>query len=61
MTTFNNLENKITSNTYLKVQLICMKVQTHSSSETPLECNQDQTSLMNQGRLWHNKVTKKPT
>ena len=29
-----------------------MKVQTHSSLEPPLECNQDQMSLENQGLLW---------
>ena len=29
----------------------CMKVQAHSSLETPLEYNQDQMPLMDQGSL----------
>ena len=29
-----------------------MKVQAHSSLETPLEYNQDQTLLVNQGLFW---------
>ena len=37
----NNLENKTLSDTYWGVQLVCMKVQTHSSLEPPLEYNQD--------------------
>ena len=36
-----------------------MKVQTHSSLETQVEYNQDQTLLTNQGRLWPYKVAKK--
>ena len=50
----NNLENKISSDTYWRVQLIYMEVQTHSSLEPPLEYDQDQTqtSLTNQDWLW---------
>ena len=33
-------------------QLVCKKVQTHTSLELPLEYNQDQMSLTNQGSLW---------
>ena len=32
-------------------QLVCMKVQAHCSLEPPLEYNQDQMPLMNQGSL----------
>ena len=35
-----------------RVQLVCMKVQEHSSLEPPLKYNQDQTPLTNQGFLW---------
>ena len=49
---FNNLENKIPSDTYWRFQLVCTKVQAHSSSEPPLECNQDQMSLSNQIWWW---------
>ena len=48
----NNLENKTPSDTYWRVQLVYMKVQAHSSLEPPLEYNQDQVPLMNQGSLW---------
>ena len=48
----NNLENKTPSGTYWRVQLVCVKVQTHNSVELPLEYNQDQTALMNEGSLW---------
>ena len=42
--TSNNLEHKTPSDTYWRVQLVFIKkVQTHSSLEPPLECNQDQT------------------
>ena len=37
MTPPNNLENKIPSDTYLKVQLVCMNVQAHTPLEPPLE------------------------
>ena len=40
----NNLE-KISSEIYWRVQLVCMKVQVHSSLEPTLEYNQDQTPL----------------
>ena len=40
----NNLE-KISSETYWRVQLVCMKVQVHSSLEPTLEYNQDQIPL----------------
>ena len=41
MKLFNNLENKTPSGTYWRVQLVCKKVQAHSSLEPPLEYNQD--------------------
>ena len=44
-----NLENKTLSDIYWRVQLVYMKVQAHSSLEPPLEYNQDQMPLMNQG------------
>ena len=47
-----NLENKTLSETYERVQLVCLKVQGHSSLEPPLEYSQYQTALMNQGSLW---------
>ena len=47
-----NLENNTLSDTYWRVQLIRMKVQAQSSLEPPLEYNQDQMPLMNQGSLW---------
>ena len=40
----NNLE-KISSETYWRVQLVCMKVQVHSFLEPTLEYNQDQIPL----------------
>ena len=47
----NNLESKTLSDTYLIVLLVYMKLQSHSSLEPPLEYNQDQMPLMNQGSL----------
>ena len=47
MKPFNRLEDKTPSDTYWKVQLLCKKVQA-----APLEYNQDQASLKNQGLLW---------
>ena len=41
----SNLE-KISSDTYWRVQLVCMKIQVHSSSEPTLEYNQDQIPLI---------------
>ena len=35
----DNLENKTPSDTYWRAQLICKKVQTHSSLQPPLEYN----------------------
>ena len=37
----NNLENKTSSDTYWRVQLIYKKLPAHSSLEPPLEYNQD--------------------
>ena len=51
MKSFNNLENKTTSDTYWRVQLVCMNFQARSSLEPPLEYNQDHI-VMNQGLLW---------
>ena len=48
----NKLENKTPSDNYWRVQLVCKKVQAHSSLEPPLEYNQDQLSLSDQGLLW---------
>ena len=47
----NNLENKTTSDTHWKFQLVCKKVQAHSFLEPPLEYSEDQTPLTNQGLL----------
>ena len=53
MTPSNNLENTTLSDKYWRVLLLLfMKVQADSSLEPPLEHNQDQTPLMNQGLLW---------
>ena len=43
MRPFNNLEETIPSDTYWKVQLVCIKVHAHTSLDSPLEYNQDQT------------------
>ena len=48
----NNLENKTPSDTYWRVQLVCKKIQANRFLEPPLEYNQDQMSLTNQGSLW---------
>ena len=48
----NNLENKTLSDTYWRVQLVCKKIQAHSSLEPPLEYNQDQMRLTNQDSVW---------
>ena len=47
----SSLENKTLSDTYLRLQLVCMKVQDRSSLEPQLEYNQDQTPLIDQGSL----------
>ena len=46
----NNLQSKIASDTYWRVQLIYMKVQAHSSLDQPLEYNQGGAPSMNQTR-----------
>ena len=46
------MKNKIPSDMYWRVQLVCMKVQAHSSPESPQEYNQDQMFLTNQSWLW---------
>ena len=48
----NSLKNKIYSDTYWRVPLVCKKIQAHSSSEQPLVHNQDKTHLMEQGWAW---------
>ena len=53
----NNLENKAPSDTYWRVQLVCKKVQAHSFLEPPLEYNQDQMPLTNEGSLWPFKLS----
>ena len=45
------LKNKTISDTNWRVQLVCMQVEAHSSLEAPLECNQEQMPLMNQGSM----------
>ena len=45
----NYLENKTPQDTYSRVQLVCNKVQAHSSLNPTLEYNQDQMPLRNQG------------
>ena len=45
MRPLNNMEDKALSDIYWRVQLGHMTLQTHSSLETPLEYNQDQSSL----------------
>ena len=42
----NNLEKKTPADTY---SLVCKKVQAHSFLEPPLEYNQDQMPLTNEG------------
>ena len=45
MRSSNNLENKIPSVTYYRVQLGCMKVQARRSAEPPSEYNLDAIPL----------------
>ena len=47
-----DLANKTLSGKYWRVHLVCMKCQAHRLTERPLEHNQDQTPLLNQGLLW---------
>ena len=51
MRAFNNLENKTSSGTCRKVQLVCMKLQAHSSLGLTLEQNQDQKPFRKEGLL----------
>ena len=46
MRPLKNMENKIPSDKFGRVQLICVEVQAHISSEPPQYYNQDQTPLM---------------
>ena len=48
----NRVVNKTPSDAYWRVQLVCKKVQAHSSLEPLLECIQNQTPLINQGSSW---------
>ena len=48
----NNLEKKTPSDTYWRVQLACMKVQTDSFLEQPLEYNQDQMHSTDKSSSW---------
>ena len=56
MRLFNNEESKIPLDTYWKPQLVPMKVQTHSSSKSPLEYNQhkmqDQSRSVHSTKKW---------
>ena len=42
----NNLENTTSPDKFWRVQLVCTKVQVHSSIELPLQYYQDQTPMM---------------
>ena len=44
----NNVEHKTTSDTYWRVQLVCMNLQAQSSLEAPLDYNQDQMLFMSE-------------
>ena len=48
----NDLDNKAPSDTCWRVWLVSVKVQANNSLEPPLEYNQDQMPLMNEGPLW---------
>ena len=48
----NNLEKKTPSGTSWRVQLVSKNVQAHRFLEPPLEYNQGQMPLTNQGSLW---------
>ena len=47
----NTLESKTPSDTYLRVQPVCMKVQAHSSLEPPVAYNQDQSDTFDESRF----------
>ena len=51
MRPFNNLENKVPSDTYSRFQLVCIKIQVYISLEPSLVYSQDQMHLMNQASL----------
>ena len=57
MTSFNSLQNKVSSDRYWRVQLECMKIQAHTSWE-PAQEYQDQMSLTNEGWLWTSEQTR---
>ena len=52
MTLSNILENKTSSDTYWRVQIVCKKVQAGVALVPPLEYNQNQMPLTDQGSLW---------
>ena len=52
MKSSNNLENKTPPDKYQRVELVGMNVQALISSKPPLEYNQYQMPLVNQGCLW---------
>ena len=47
----NKLENKIPSDTYWRIQLVCMKVHAHFSLEPTLEYNLDQMPFWGQKKI----------
>ena len=51
MRSSKNLENKIPLDTCQNVQLVCMKGQAYSFSKYPMQYNQDQMPLTNEGQL----------
>ena len=48
----DNMKNKIPSDTYWRVELVCTKVRSRSSLEPPLQYNHDQMPLTYQDSLW---------
>ena len=49
MRPFDSLENKMPSDTYRRIRLVCVKVHADIFSEPPQKYNQDQMLLTNQG------------
>ena len=47
----DNLQNSTLADTCWRVQLVCKKVQAHSSLEPLIEYNKDKTPMVNQGTL----------
>ena len=47
----NNLEKSTLSDTYWRAQLVCKKIQDHSSLEPPLEYNQDRPDAFDKSRF----------